>query len=115
MHIDEYEHGRMVIDGRVERRDLILLDGTLHPDWWRARGHHLVLEDLETVLADPPAVLVIGTGSAGRMVPEPGLVDRLAAHGIRTEVLPTSAAVARFNELNDVADERIAAAFHLTC
>jgi hypothetical protein len=113
VRIEDYSYGRIVVDGREERRDVILTRSGLHPNWWRREGHRLSLEDLAPVLAEPPEVLVVGTGTAGNMRPDPGLVEALAERGIETEVMDTFAAVRRFNELLDLRD--VAAALHLTC
>jgi hypothetical protein len=44
--IDQYEFGRIVVDGREETRDLIILPGRVVRNWWRRDGHALVLDDL---------------------------------------------------------------------
>lgn len=115
MRIDDYEYGRIVIDGREERRDVILTRSGLHPNWWRKEGHALVLEDLGPVLEATPEVLVVGTGTGGNMRPAPGLAEALAGRGTRVEAMPTPDAVRRFNELVGLGDVDVAAALHLTC
>lgn len=113
MTIEDYTFGRIVVDGREERRDLIITSAGIHSNWWRTQGHSLSLEDLGPVLEARPEVLVVGTGADGNMRPEPGLEKGLAARGIETEILPTFEAVQRFNELLGV--RNVAAALHLTC
>jgi hypothetical protein len=113
MTIEEYEFGRIVVDGRVETFDLIVTRSGVHPNWWRPGGHALTIEDLGAVLEDPPEVLVVGTGADRRMCPESGLAEALAGHGIELELMDTFAAVQRFNELLGV--RNVAAALHLTC
>jgi hypothetical protein len=44
--IDHYEFGRIMIDGRQETKDLIILPGRVVRNWWRHDGHALVLDDL---------------------------------------------------------------------
>lgn len=114
MHIDDYAFGRIVIDGREERRDVILTPSGIHPNWWRDEGHRLVLDDLDIVLEASPDVLVVGTGADGRMRPDPDLDATLAERGIRMEAMPTADAVRRANELFREG-ANAAAAFHLTC
>jgi hypothetical protein len=110
--IDDYRFGRIVIDGHEERSDVIILPARTVTNWWRRRGHELVPEDLDEVLADLPERLVIGTGAEARMRPDPATLSRLKARGIAVEVLPTPAAVRRYRELDP---RRTAAALHLTC
>ncbi len=114
MEIDHYTFGRIGIGGRDYDADVIIFPDHVQERWWRREGHRLAQEDLETVLADAPQLLVIGTGYYGRMqVPEETLAS-LRAEGVEVKVSKTSEAVAEFNRLQrDYA--RIVAALHLTC
>jgi hypothetical protein len=110
--IDHYEFGRIMIDGREETRDLIILPDRVVRNWWRRDGHALVLDDLIEVLDELPAHLVVGTGADGRMRPDPDTIQQLQDRGVTVEALPTSQAVRRLGELDPA---RTAAALHLTC
>ena len=110
--IDYYEFGRIVVDGRQETKDLIILPHRVVRNWWRLDGHALVLDDLAEVLEELPAHLVVGTGADGRMRPDPDTIQQLQHRGITVETLPTGQAVRRFGELDPA---RAAAALHLTC
>jgi hypothetical protein len=115
MHLDTYDFGRLVIDGREVRSDVLLRPGVVRDRWWRREGHVLHVEDLDPILEEGPDRLVVGTGAYGRMRPDEELEARLAARGVALEVLPTAAAVERVNELLDLGDVHWAAALHLTC
>jgi hypothetical protein len=110
--IGGYAFGRVTIDGREETRDLIVLPDRVVRDWWRRDGHGLVLEDLDAVLDELPAHLVVGTGAHARLRPDPATLEALRGRGIDVEVLPTAEAVDRYAELDPRAT---AAALHLTC
>ena len=110
--IDQYEFGRIVVDGREETRDLIILPDRVVRNWWRRDGHALVLDDLAEVLDELPVHLVVGTGASGRMRPDAATLRRLQQQGVTVEALPTGQAVRRFGELDPA---RTAAALHLTC
>jgi len=110
--IDQYEFGRIVVDGREETKDLIVLPDRVVRNWWREDGHALVLDDLVEVLEELPAHLVVGTGADGRMRPDPEMVQQLQERGVTVEALPTGQAVGRFAELDPAGT---AAALHLTC
>jgi hypothetical protein len=110
--IDHYEFGQIVIDGRQETRDLIILPNRVVRDWWRQEGHALVVDDLGEVLDELPAHLVVGTGADGRMRPDPDTIQQLQDRGVTVEALPTGQAVRRLGELDPA---RTAAALHLTC
>jgi hypothetical protein len=110
--LEGYRFGRIVVDGQEHVRDLIVLPGRVVANWWRKDGHALVPEDLEGVFEELPERLVIGTGAAGRMRPDPTVLRLLRERGVEVEVLPTEEAVRRYGELDPA---RTAAALHLTC
>jgi hypothetical protein len=110
--LQDYRFGRVLVDGREETRDLIVLPGRVVREWWRREGHALVLDDLDDVLDELPERLIVGTGSTEQMRPDPGAMDALRARGTEIEVLPTPEAVRRYGRLDPA---RTAAALHLTC
>jgi hypothetical protein len=110
--IDQYEFGRIVVDGRQETKDLIVLPDRVVRNWWRRDGHALVLDDLVEVLDELPPHLVVGTGADGRMRPDPDTLQQLQQRGVTVETRPTSQAIRRFGELDPA---HTAAALHLTC
>ena len=110
--IEGYEFGRVLVDGQVHRQDVIVLPNRVVAGWWRRDGHGLVLEDLEEVLDDLPARLVIGTGAYGRLEPDRGTLEELRRRGIEVDALPTGDAVRLYGELEPA---QTAAALHLTC
>ncbi len=113
MVIDSYEFGRMVVDGREYKKDLILFPDHVDPSWWRAEGHRLCMEDLATALSAKPDVLVIGTGCYGIMKVPGDVRAAVEQEGIQLLVAKTGEAVALFRSFSG--GERVVAAFHLTC
>ena len=114
MAIDDYCFGRIVVDGKEYRSDLILVADDVKPDWWRKQGHRLAPDDLAAVLAAKPERLVIGTGASGCMTVPAETIEFLKEKGIKPEVMPTGQASKRFNLLRDEG-AIVAGAFHLTC
>ena len=114
MHIDSYQFGKIVIDGESYTNDVIILEDRVQSSWWRKQGHSLAVEDLQTVLAAKPAVLIVGCGASGLMKVPDQTRQALQQQNIRVEVLNTAEAVRRFNELVQ-AGQNPAAALHLTC
>jgi len=114
MHIDSYQFGKIVIDGVDYSRDLMILGDSITENWRRAHGHRLIADDLESVIAAGPSVLVVGCGAYGVMKVPGKTRKALLGHGIQLEALKTAGAVERFNELSR-AGVNVAAALHLTC
>ena len=114
MHIDDYEFGRIVIDGHEYDGDCLIVRGAVQSNWRRKEGHRLEPDDLRVVLAAKPAILVVGCGASAMMTISPGVRQVLERNDIRLETSDTARAVQRFNELSDRHTD-IAGAFHLTC
>jgi hypothetical protein len=110
--IEDYRFGHVVVDGREQSRDVIVLPERVVTDWRRADGHRLVLADLDAVVEELPERLVVGTGAYGQMRPDPEALDELRQRGVEVEALPTDEAVRLYGELDP---RRTAAALHLTC
>ena len=114
MQIDNYSFGHIDIEGHGYDADVIIFPDHVQESWWRQEGHRLAREDLDTVLAEKPKMLVVGTGYYGRMqVPEETL-DALRSAGIDVRAEKTGSAVEEFNRLQQEC-ARIVAALHLTC
>ncbi|MFW6064488.1 MAG: Mth938-like domain-containing protein [Candidatus Natronoplasma sp.] len=109
--IEDYSFGSIVIDGEHYNDDVILLGRNVIGGWWRKRGHMVQKEDLRKVLDYDPDILIIGTGSSGRMELTSELPKKLE---FKVESYPTRKACDRYNELVK-SDKKIAGGFHLTC
>jgi hypothetical protein len=113
--IEDYRPGHVVVDGVEHTRDVIVMPDRVVSDWWRRNGHSLALEDLEEVLDQLPARLIVGCGYDGRLEPDPNVVRALADRGVTVEALPTPQAVTRYGEVATSNPAAVAAALHLTC
>ncbi len=114
MRIESYEFGRIVIGNRTYTADVILYPDRVEANWWRKQGHELCLDDLRSALAAGPEVLVVGTGTFGRMRVLAETRRFLEQQGIRLVVRDTAAACQAFNELQQEGTS-VVAALHLTC
>jgi len=111
--IEHYGFGRVTVEGREYRSDLIVLPDRVLDSWWRQEGHCLCLQDLEEALRCRPEALVIGQGQPGLMKVPPELAAELGRRGIQLFVEPTARAVAEYNRL--CGGKKTVAALHLTC
>ena len=112
--ITAYSFGRMVIDGRLYSKDVIIFpDNTILSPWWRSEGHSLVRSDIEKLLSMEPEIIIAGTGASGFMQPARELEDFLALNSIEFVARPTDEAVRMFNEISG--SRKTGGCFHLTC
>ena len=103
----------MVIEGKSFHSDLIIYPDKIDASWWRKAGHRVQFDDLTSVLAANPDVLIIGTGSMSLMnVPE-DLQKAIRKKNIDLYIEDSRRAVELFNLINT--KRRTIAAFHLTC
>ena len=114
MHIDSYQFGKIVIDGRGYDSDCLIVGDCVYANWWRKQGHVLTAEDLKRVMKAQPAILVVGCGASGLMKISDDTRQRLQQEGIELIALDTHKAVQKYNELAQQG-ENVAAALHLTC
>lgn len=112
MHIDSYDFGEIVIDGKKYNRDVIIAPGGIK-SWWRIEGHKVCVKDLEPIENEDFEMLIIGTGYYG-IVEVLSEVDEWAKRrGIELIALPTKEACKLYNEKSG--EKRVVAALHLTC
>ncbi|RLF20081.1 MAG: hypothetical protein DRZ82_03505 [Thermoprotei archaeon] len=112
--VEHYEFGKIVINGKIFNRDVIIFPDRIIDNWWRKEGHSLCMDDIRDVLTYNPEILVIGTGYYGLMrVPE-DVIKSLRERGIEVHVAKTKEACRIFNELIEKG-KRVVAALHLTC
>jgi hypothetical protein len=112
-HIDDYRFGRIVIDGRAYKSDLIVLPHRVVENWWREEGHVLHAADLGPVFDVRPKVLVVGQGAYGRMRVAAEAEQALTDAGIELVAVPTAQACETYNAV--IEERAAAAALHLTC
>jgi hypothetical protein len=112
--IQNYTFGRMKVAGEEYLNDLKIIKGNVMANWRRSEGHRLDVTDVKDILSARPAVLVVGTGSSGRMRVNASLCSALGISQIELIAEPTAEAVKIYNRLAAEGKD-VAAAFHLTC
>jgi hypothetical protein len=114
LHIDSYQFGKIVIDGTAYNSDCLILGNCVQPHWRRKHGHLLTIEDLQSVIAAKPSVLVVGCGASGLMKISENISQILLKNDIELFKASTNKAVDKFNDLSSKG-QNVAAALHLTC
>jgi hypothetical protein len=105
----------MTIEGHLYTSDLLIFpDGKVVASWWRAAGHRLTLQDIESLVDAGPELLIAGLGIYGRMKPAPELKQTLADQGIALVTAWNKTAVKQFNSAVK-AQSKVGGCFHLTC
>ncbi len=111
--VDGYRFGKVVIDGVPYTKDVIIFPDRVRSDWWRTKGHSLVMDDLVEIMEAKPQILVVGLGAFGRMEIPERTRHAIEAEGIELISAATEQACQAYNEARD--EGIVIAALHLTC
>ncbi len=114
MHIDSYQFGTIVIDGTAYDSDCLIIGDCAQARWRRKQGHVLAAEDLQSVIAAGPSILVVGCGAHAMMKVSEEARRALGQHDIELIALDTHKAVEQSNRLA-TNNQTVTAALHLTC
>jgi len=98
-----YEPGRITIGEQSYENSLILTRDRLFTDWRPRDFTELNAEDLDSLQAMNPEIILLGTGPALRF-PQAAITAGLLQAGIGVEVMDTAAACRTYNIL--LAEER---------
>ncbi len=113
MEIESYSFGRVVINGKVYEKDLIIFPRRIKENWWRKEGHELNPEDIKEVLKEKPKMLIVGTGAYGLLKVKEETKKILERNNIKLLELETKKACEFYNKLKD--KNGVILALHLTC
>jgi len=112
--IDNYQFGKIVVNGASYENDIILFGDIVQATWWRKNGHELCVADIQKSLDQfRPTVIVVGTGKFGMMKVLPETEAFLQSRQIRFIIQKTGEAIGTYNSLMN--SENVLGAFHLTC
>ncbi len=114
MEVNEYSFGRIVIEGKVYKSDVIVGRDFLKDGWWRKEGHRVQIEDIDDIVNYRPEVVVFGTGAYGAVRVDREVVEKLKEMGVEVIIDKTEKAVKIYNKLLKEGKKVLLAA-HLTC
>lgn len=113
--IEEYNFGKMVINGDTYEKDLIATNEKVIPNWWRDSGHRLKLMDIQKVLEEEkPEMFIVGKGKFGMMTISKEVKHYLEENNIELYEKESGKASREFNKQLH-RGKKIVGAFHLTC
>lgn len=114
--IESSHFGTMTIDGRTYTSDLFIYpDGRVQDGWRRRQGHLMTVDDIMPLVDAAPAMIIVGTGTGGRMRPAASVAPFLDERGITWTAAPTDQATQRYNREISRGMMKVGACFHLTC
>lgn len=113
--IDSYSFGKIVVNGKKYKNDIILYKNEIIKEvWWRKEGHELSILDIKDEIDKfSPEIIVIGCGKFGVLKVLTETKDYLKKKNIKLVAEKTSKACEIFNKLS--VNHKIVGAFHLTC
>ena len=111
--ISSHKFGRIVIDGRQYDSDIIIFDDRTKEDWRRKTGHTLHIDDIAEAISEKPEILIIGTGTFGRVKVPPEVAKTVAQNSIELIARPTKEACRLYNQYHE--KKKVIAVLHLTC
>ncbi len=111
--IDSYDFGKIVIDGKEYREDVVIWPDHVDCPWLRLEGHNLALEDISEVIKAKPKILIVGTGYSGIMKVPEKVKENIEAQGIKIIIEHSKKACQIYNKLS--VTKKVIACLHLTC
>lgn len=112
--MSDYSFGQIKVGESRYTSDLIVFEDEVQSPWVRGKGHLLTLDDVQWALERSPDVIIVGTGSFGRLAIAQEVIDALSKREIELVASKTTSAVEAYTK-RAKAGERVAACLHLTC
>ena len=109
--VDGYSFGEIVIDGKPYHHDVIIYQEKIL-DWWRSESHRVSVNDADKIIQLKPKTIIFGLGESGCMVIPQETQEYLKQQQVELISLRTGEAYQKYNEM---AEQNVAAALHLTC
>ena len=111
--IGSYKFGKIVIDGRQYDSDVVISADRVKEYWRRKTGHTLHIDDITEAIAEKPKILIIGTGTFGRVKVPQEVTKTVTQSGIELIARPTKEACELYNQY--FKKKKVIAILHLTC
>jgi len=95
--IESYQPGKIVVRGKEHTSDVIVYADHVDHTWQRRQSDYLADYDIQDVMADPPQVLIVGTGAERVLKVSPQLKQAMRDSGVELVVAPTEEACRAYN------------------
>jgi polyphosphate kinase 2 (PPK2 family) len=109
--VQEFEYGKIIIDNDAFERDVfIALDGSIRA-WARKSEHEILLEDVQSALADKPSTVLFGLGTIGNVKLTSEVEDWLKKEKIEVICYKTEKAIETYRHMTE--KDRVTTFLHL--
>ncbi len=112
--IEEYEFGRIVVNGKVYFSDVIIHPDGVEEGWWREEGHRVTMRDIDIIVQLNPEAVVFGNGTSRRVRVDREVRKYFESRGVDVFEDDSHSAVKIFESLIR-SGKRAVLAIHLTC
>ncbi len=114
VRVEEYEFGRIVIDGRTYTSDVIVHRDGVEEGWWRKEGHRVTLKDIDPIINLDPEIVVFGKGANSRVRIDREVKEHLEKRNIEVFESDSYDAIKIFESFLRKGRKAVLA-IHLTC
>jgi hypothetical protein len=118
--IEEYEFGKIKINGKIYSHDVEVRWTGEVLKWWRKEGHIFDVDDVKRAVEQNPEIIIFGTGAYGVCEVTKECQDYIRKKGIELIINKTGEAVENFNNILEKSkkegkQKKVIGLFHLTC
>ncbi len=112
--IEDYEFGKIIVNGKIYTRDLIIMPSKIIENWWRKEGHRVQIEDLKEIMNEEISYFIIGIGYYDRVEVDNEVIEFFKKRDIKLLMENSKRAVEDYNILAKEG-KKVAIGIHLTC
>ena len=109
MHIDVYNYGNFIIDGRRYTSDIKIMRKQVI--FWEAEYNNMTLDNVRDIVMSSPEVIIIGTGFSGMLKVPPVVREYIEKRNVELIIEKTQEACRLYNELSNI--KEVAAIIHI--
>ena len=110
--IDYYNNGEIKIGDNLYDNDLIVCPNKILNNWSTNNPFSLKITDLQSIISERPAFLVIGYGQENKLQVDDFTQSKLKDLGFDVYIAKTRSAVKKFNEMRE--KKKTIGVFHLS-
>jgi len=110
MRIEKMKFGSIIINGKEYKNDVIVTNTSVST---KESSHTITKEDIEDILLTDPDVIIIGTGTSGKVKVPKEVKVMVESHNKEMIIGKTPEVINDFNRIKT--KNKVVGIFHLTC